>query len=82
MDCLYEALQRWPTFGKPAAGVRDTCVSKFSIKHMVLHYFPTTLQLNNLPVDCAGELFKCSKDLASIPDGNENILESFGFFCG
>jgi len=49
---------------------------------MVLHYFPTTLQLNNLPVDCAGELFKCSKDLASIPDGNENILESFGFFCG
>jgi len=47
-------------------------------------YFYATLQPHNSPTDCARELFKLPKDVASLLDRIENKLESFGFqfFCG
>jgi len=41
-------------------------------------YFHTTLQPHNLPVDCARELFKLSKDTASLQAFNE---KKFVFVC-
>jgi len=41
-------------------------------------YFRASLQLHNTPVDCARELFKPSKDSASLLVCNEKKL-SFGF---
>jgi len=43
------------------------------------HYFRTTLQLYNLPVNCARELPKPSKDLAGLPVCNDKNLLGLGF---
>jgi len=37
-------------------------------------------QLHNSPDECARELFKPSKDSASLRDCNEKIFSGFGFF--
>jgi len=62
-----------------AAGVRDTHTSKAYIEHMFLCYFPVTLQLHNLPGDCARKLFKCSNDVASLLDCNEKNCKVLDF---
>jgi len=46
---------------------------------MFLCYFPATLQLQNLPGDCAREVFKYSKHVANLLGWNKKILESFRF---
>jgi len=64
------------------ASVQDTSTSKSRIEHVVLCYFPTTLQLHNSPGDCARKLFKCSKDVASLKvciEKNWQVLD-FSFF--
>jgi len=43
------------------------------------HFFTITLQHHNSPIDCARELFKPSKGVASLLVCNENIL-GFEFF--
>jgi len=54
----------------------------FALQNPALRcYFPTTLQLHNLPGDCVRELLKTSKDAASFLDCNEKNWEvlDFGF---
>jgi len=42
-----------------------------------------TLQLHNFPVDCAAQLFKPSKDVASLLSCNKKkIILGFGFLVG
>jgi len=50
--------------------------------HALNHYFYTTLQLHNSPVDCARQLFKPSKDAASLWACNEKKFDFwvFSFF--
>jgi len=52
--------------------------------HTLSCTFCTTLHLHNSPVDCAGELFKPSKDTASLLACNEKNYKvwDFGFFVG
>jgi len=49
----------------------------FSFKTHVSHLITITLQLHNLPAECARELFKPSTDAASLPVCIKNI-EKFG----
>jgi len=59
------------------AGVRNIHTSKSHIANVLLHYFHAILQLHNSPGDCAKELFKRSKDVASLLD----CKEKNGKFC-
>jgi len=43
------------------------------------HYFRSTLKLHNLPVDSIRELFKPSKDAASLVDYKGKIFYPLGF---
>jgi len=47
--------------------------------HALNHYFYTTLQLHNSPVDCARQLFKPSKDAASLWACNEKKFDFWVF---
>ena len=66
------------------ASVRDIPTWNSGIEYLFLRYFPITVQLYNSQGDCARELFKHSKDAASLIDSNEKnwkVLD-LRFFVG
>ena len=55
----------------------------FTLKGTICPYLAKPLQFHNLPVNCARELFKLSKDSASLLVAMKKILGfGFSFFCG
>ena len=75
----YWSLNIFRIFNTFCAGVRYTRTLKSCIEHVCLHYSPVTLQLRNLPGDCARELFKHSKDVASLRVCSAKKFFGFGF---
>jgi len=51
--------------------------TKFRFKRYKLPILAKSLQLHNVPVDCARELFQPSKDLVSLVFGDEKIFFRF-----